>query len=92
MSTSRSGSLRFWQVGGAQNLHFGHLHGTQVDLDVIARMPQLRHALMVESPELRIAVIRRGEVESLLGRDQVVAIIRGVPPPDEGTADQAPSL
>ena len=84
MSTLVNGPLCFWQAGGPENLHFGHLHGTHIDFNLIARTPQLRRALMIKSPELRIAVVKRGKVESLLDRDQVADLIRKLRPPDDG--------
>jgi hypothetical protein len=75
MLVSSEGSVCFWHVGGPRLLNFGHLHGTHVDLPLIARMSSLRSALMAEPPELRIAVIVRGKVKRLLDRAEVASIL-----------------
>jgi hypothetical protein len=86
MAASPSESFRFWHVGGPQHLHFGHLHGTPIDLALISSSPTLRTALMAEAPTLRIAVVAEGKVERLLDKNQVASLIGMLP--DSGAIAQ----
>ena len=58
--------LVFCHDGGPAALHFGHLHGKPLDLDLLAKIPALRRALLkTEPPTVRLAEIRGGKVSRL---------------------------
>jgi hypothetical protein len=66
MQPQPKAQLVFSHDAGPAALQFGHLHGKPIDLDLIAKNPELRRALLkTEPPTIRLAEIHTGRFRRL---------------------------